>query len=140
SRTVEGTAPDRFRREEDPGGVQGRARRSDEAILVGRGGNPRVTHQKTSQGRWRQGQVPAAELFRLDVRMLAVDVDQPAMVFDVDAQLERKGAAGVARPARQLRKDALQEPSQVRNMVHRNSSLARLLIGDPAGCLSNRVD
>ena len=68
-RAIERAAPDRLRLEEDAGGVEGRAGRRDETLLVGRGRDTRVAHQQPNQGRLGQGQVPPAELLGLDARM-----------------------------------------------------------------------
>ncbi len=96
---VERTAPDRLRRKEDSCGVKRRAGGGDETLLLGGGGNSRVSHQESNQGRWGQSQVPTAELVGLDSRMISINMNQPAVVVQRDAQLDGKWAARLGQPA-----------------------------------------
>ena len=99
-----------------------------------------VAHQKANQGLGRERQVAAAQLVGLDPGVLAFDVDQPAMVLGGDAQLKGQGTARGHGARLNSGQNALEEPAQVGNVIHRVHRIDHVLIDQAAGRGLERLD
>ena len=84
--------------------------------------------------------MPAAELIGLDAGVLPLDVNQPAVIVGGDAQLQGQGTARCRSASAQFRKDTLEEPARVGNVIHREGRVDDVLVNQAAGSIQESLD
>ncbi len=134
---VERAPPERALREQDAGGVDGRGGGGHDSIGLDGCINARVPHRQPDQGGPAQRQVPAAELVGLDPRLAGLEVNQPAVVVDGQAQLQwQLGLGGLGRGL-ERGQDRREERADVGDVVHRRRAFPDVAVDDLARALAD---